>query len=77
VTGAGDGTAKTHLILETAAPVLADAIETDGLLTVVCKRVTNGTVDVTDPVFVLFVDAHIRQTEWCSTNRNYPFEAGD
>jgi hypothetical protein len=71
---AATGVAKTHQILEISSPILVNQIETDGILCVICKRVTNGGTDVTNNVFVPFVDAHIRLKSLTSTNRNYPFE---
>lgn len=69
-----NGVAKTHYIAEIPAPVLVNNLETDGLILVLARRVTNGGVDNADPVFVMFIDAHARLTDFCSVNKNFPFE---
>lgn len=71
---AGTGVAKTHQILEIANPILTNSIETDGILNCVFSRITNGGTNVTDNVFVTFLDVHAQLVTNSSTNRNYPFE---
>lgn len=67
VTQTPSGTAWRHMIAEddTGLP----AIETDSIILVRIKRLTNGGTDNTDKVFGLFFDLHYEAARYGSLNR--------
>lgn len=69
----GGSTAQyRHFISETPAQTLAN-LETDAVILVHLKRITNGATDNTDKIFLVFCDAHYKSNGAVTANRNYPF----
>jgi hypothetical protein len=69
VTQAATGTAWTHMISEISSGVLASTLETDGLILVRVKRLTNGGSENADTVFLLTSDIHYQADHYATKNK--------
>jgi hypothetical protein len=59
---AGPGVAYQHMVTETTAQTITGLTEPDGLIQLKVTRLTNGTVDNADTVFMLTADIHYQST---------------
>lgn len=67
------GAIWTHKIAEVVTPQ-DNSIETDGILLVAVKRITNGATECTSSIFLVTADCHYQATQLATKNRNYPFD---
>ena len=67
------GAIWTHTISEVQT-IQDNSIETDGILLLSLKRITNGGTECTSSIFLMTADCHYQATQLATKNRNYPFD---
>ena len=66
---AGPGVAYQHMVTESTGQQIADLDEPDGIIQCKVTRLTNGTVDNTDNIFLLTADLHYQSTNQGTYNK--------